>query len=101
MPGPKGNNKSTNDNRKTRTWRDDLRYLKKPKLVATKVENPIKEPVYNADPLYHFMRDVHDETVPKMWAFFLNEDRYSLGNEPIAIGDAAHPDNISMKTIAH
>ena len=79
---------------------DEVRYLKKPKLEPTRVENPIQGRVFNPDVLYHFMRDVQDEAVPKMWAIYLDKDRFSLGNEPIAIGDQAQPDKISMKTLA-
>ena len=94
--------KAQSDSKPDSSWQDpETRYVHKPRLVETEIPNPIQGPVRGPDPLYQFMRDVHDETVPKMWGIFLNEGRYSIGNEPLAIGDAALPGRVSMKAIAH
>ena len=80
---------------------EGVQYLKKPVIEETNIPNPIQGPVQDPNKLFHFMKDVHDSTVPKMWAIFLNEGRYSIGNEPIALGEHALPQNLNLKALTH
>jgi len=50
---------------------DETQYIHLPKLERTDTPNPIQGRVKGPDQLYHFIRDVHDATTPKMWGIFL------------------------------
>lgn len=79
----------------------DTHYLKKPLLEETNTPNPLQGPIKDSDQLYHFIQDVHDATLPKLWGIFLNEDYLSLGNEPLALGHHAQPENFATGTLFH
>ena len=76
-------------------------YLKRPVLEETNTPNPIQGPIRNPDKLYHFIKDVHDATAPKMWAVYLGENDFSLGNEPLALGPHAEPEHFDIESIFH
>ncbi len=80
---------------------DDVQYMKVYKVEETDTPNPIQGPVKDPNTLFHFMRDVHDSTVPKIWGIFLNEQCLSIGNEPLAIGHHAEPLNFETGTLSH
>ena len=91
------NEKDNQEQRKN----DETQYLKRPVLEETKTPNPIQGPVKDPNQLYHFIKDVHDSTVPKMWGIFLGKDQCSLGNEPLALGIDAEPENFDIENIFH
>ncbi len=80
---------------------EGTRYLKRPTLEETNILNPIQGQVKSPDKLLHFMKDVHDATIPKIWGIFLNKDYFSVGNEPLALGGNADPEQFSTKGVAH
>ena len=79
----------------------ETQYIKRPVLQETDIPNPIQGPVLNADPLFHFLQDVHDASTPKMWGIFLNKERHSVGNEILAIGDGANPKGFNTRSLVH
>jgi len=93
--------KDTSNNKEPEKKLEGVQYLKRPVLEETNIPNPIQGPVKDPNKLFHFMKDVHDSTIPKMWAIFLNEGRYSIGNEPLALGEHALPENLSIKSLTH
>jgi len=80
---------------------DETQYIHLPKLERTDTPNPIQGRVKGPDQLYHFIRDVHDATTPKMWGIFLDDDGRSLGNEPLALGLNAEPDQFNVENVFH
>lgn len=76
-------------------------YLRKAVLEDTDIPNPIQGPVKDPNALLHFMKDVHNATVPKMWGIFLDKDYLSIGNELLALGGNAEPARFSTKGVAH
>ena len=81
--------------------KDQTNYIKRPVLEETSVPNVIQEPIKSPDTLFHFIKDVHDSTVPKMWGIYLNEHDCSIGNEVLALGINAEPKNFNIETIFH
>ena len=80
---------------------DQTQYLKRPILEETDIPNPIQGPIKDPNKVFHFMKDVHDSTVPKMWGIFLDAEGCSLGNEPLALGIDAEPENFDIENIFH
>ena len=80
---------------------DQTQYLKRPILKETDIPNPIQGPIKDPNKVFHFMKDVHDSTVPKMWGIFLNEDRLSVGDELLALDEGADPKDFSTRGVVH
>lgn len=80
---------------------ESKQYLKHPVLKETDIPNPIQGPVQDPNTLFHFIKDVHDSTVPKVWGIFLNNEYCSVGNEPLALGEGADPQHFSTRSLVH
>ncbi len=80
---------------------EETNYLKRPILEETDIPNPLQDPVNDPNVLFHFLRDVHDSTVPKVLGIFLNKAYCSLGNEPLALGEGADPTHFSTRSLVH
>ncbi len=93
--------KDTSENKQPKKKIEGTNYLKKPILKETDIPNPIQGQIKDPDKVFHFMKDVHDSTVPKMWAILLNENYYSVGNEPLALGEHAKPENFKNGALYH
>lgn len=78
-------------------------FLRKAVAVETGIPSPIQGPVLDEQPLFNFIKDNHDATIPKTWGVFLDENHMVLGIEPLAFGDSATPEafNTSTKIIFH
>ncbi len=77
---------------------DSVRYLREPVLQETLYPNPLQGELKNPDKLFHFLDDVHDSTVPKMWGIFMDEDYCSIGNELLALSNPATPEEFAKLT---
>lgn len=60
---------------------DSKRYLKKFELVETETELPILGQVQDPEDLYVFLKDLHNEQVPKIIGIYLDENHLFLGHQ--------------------
>ena len=80
-----------------------VQYLRKAKFVETSIQSPIQGPVLDEKPLFNFIKQNHDSTIPKVWGVFMDENHMVLGIEALAFGDSATPEkfNEASKVIFH
>lgn len=57
------------------------RYLKKFEIVETDDELPIQGQVCDPEDLYRFLKDLENESVPKVIAIYLDDDNLFLGHQ--------------------
>lgn len=82
---------------------EGIQFLRKAKYVETGIESPIQGPVLDETPLFNFIKQNHDSTIPKTWGVFLDGNHMVLGVEALAFGESAAPEkfNDATKVIFH
>lgn len=58
-----------------------IRYLKKFELVETETALPIQGQVRDPEDLYTFLKELHDEQVPKIIGIYLDDNHLFLGHQ--------------------
>ena len=67
---------------KKKPYEDEYtRYLKQFKVVETKTALPIQGQVHDPEDLYTFLKDLHNEQVPKIVGVYLDDNLFFLGHQ--------------------
>ena len=74
------------------------RYLKKFEIVETEVELPIQGQVQDPEDLYKFLKDLENETVPKVIGIYLDDKNLFLGHQ-VFLGSS--PRNFDTQMLWH
>ena len=80
---------------------EGVQYLKKVKLEDTNIQSPIQGPVLDEKPIFKFVRENRDSTIPKVWGIYLDERYMAAGIQPLAFGEPAHPAQFHTGTLFH
>lgn len=70
-------------------------------LGRSDLPSTIKCPVLDPNAMVHFLKDLHDPAIRKIWGIFLDFDYCSLGIEALAMGVEADADVFGDRGVEH